>query len=295
MRGGVRTIKAILSKASLSLLAALPAAAFTPSGAVHAQGGFGPPELTLIEVRQNVYTIRDAGSGNASLIVGDEGVVLIDDKFPQDVDGIVELIESVTAAPLLYVINTHLHPDHTGGNPAMQQLGAHVVASENARRIMVERDQAGLPDFTLRDTLRIWLDDMPIDLHYFGRGHTDGDIVVHLPSERLVITGDLFALYGPYRAVIDYTAGGSLRDWPRTLRRVLALDFDTVIPGHSGVTDRANVEGYVDYLTATQNVIREMNAADATRDEIQAVLEAEFDWGGLEMSIGLDAAIGEMQ
>ena len=134
----------------------------------------------------------------------------------------------------------------------MQGMGAHIVASENARRIMAERGQPGLPNITLRDTMRIWLDDMPIDLHHLGRGHTDGDIVVHLPTERLVITGDLFALYGPYRAVIDYTAGGSLRDWTRTLERVLSLDFDTVIPGHSGVTDRANVEGYIEYLTATQ-------------------------------------------
>jgi glyoxylase-like metal-dependent hydrolase (beta-lactamase superfamily II) len=118
---------------------------------------------------------------------------------------------------------------------------------------------------------------------------------VHLPTERLVITGDLFALYGPYRAVIDYTAGGSLRDWTRTLERVLRLDFDTVIPGHSGVTDRANVEGYIEYLTATQDMVREMNARQASREEIQAMLQSEFDWGGLEMSIGLDGVITEMR
>ena len=275
--------------------AAVLLAALSISSQALAQGGFGPPELTLVEVRENIYTIRNAGSGNASLLVGDEGAVLIDDKFPQDSDGILQFVRSVTDAPLLYVINTHLHPDHVGGNPAMQGMGAHIVASENARRIMAERGQPGLPNITLRDTMRIWLDDMPIDLHHLGRGHTDGDIVVHLPTERLVITGDLFALYGPYRAVIDYTAGGSLRDWTRTLERVLSLDFDTVIPGHSGVTDRANVEGYIEYLTATQDMVREMNARQATREEIQAMLQSEFDWGGLEMSIGLDGVITEMR
>ncbi|MGD8339698.1 MAG: MBL fold metallo-hydrolase [Gammaproteobacteria bacterium] len=274
---------------------ALLAAAAGFSSAADAQGGFGPPELTLVEVRENIYTIRNSGSGNASLLVGDEGAILIDDKFPQDFDGIIEFVREVTDAPLLYVINTHLHPDHTGGNPAMQGIGAHVVASENARRIMAERNQPGLPNITFEDTMRIWLDDMPIDLAYLGRGHTDGDIVVHLPTERLVITGDLFALYGPYRAVIDYTAGGSLRDWTRTLERLLKLDFDTVIPGHSGVTDRANVEGYIGYLTATQDMVREMNARQATREEIQTMLQSEFDWGGLEMSIGLDGVIAEMR
>src|SRR5690606_17143516 len=105
-------------------------------------------------------------------------------------------------------INTHLHGDHTGGNPAMQDVGAAIIASENARRIMAERAQPGLPNIVLRDFLRIYLDETPIDLHYFGRGHTDGDVVVHLPTEDVVITGDLFALYDPYRAVIDYSSGG---------------------------------------------------------------------------------------
>ena len=276
--------------------AALILVGFAGTGqAVHAQGGFGPPELTLVEVQEKVYTIRNAGSGNATLLVGNEGAILIDDKFPQDHDGIIGFVRDVTDAPLLYVINTHLHPDHAGGNPAMQGIGAHVIASENARRIMAERDQPGLPDITLRDSLRLWLDDMPVDLLYLGRGHTDGDIVVHLPTEQLVVTGDLFALYGPYRAVIDYTAGGSLRDWPRTLERVLALEFDTVVPGHSGVTDRENIEGYIDYLSRTGDMVREMNAQQSSREEIQEALATEFDWGGLEMNIGLGGVIAEMR
>lgn len=280
--------KTLLAAAGLAILLGLSAGA-------NAQGGFGPAELTLVKVQDNIYTIRDQGSGNASLLVGDEGAILIDAKFPQDHDGIMKFIEQVTDVPLLYLINTHMHPDHTGGNAAMQDIGAHVIASENARRIMAERDLPGLPNITFKDRLRIWLDDMPVDLYYFGRGHTDGDIVVYLPTERLIVTGDLFALYGPYRAVIDYSAGGSLRDWTRTLQGVLSLDFDTVIPGHSGVTDRANVEGYVDYLSATQDMVLQMNAAERSRDDIQAMLKSEFNWGGLEMQVGLDGVIAEMR
>lgn len=282
-------------KSTAVMIAAGLAVSIGATSAAQAQGGFGPPELTLVEVQENIYTIRNMGSGNATMLVGEEGVILIDDKFPQDHDGIMEFVREVTDAPLLYVINTHMHPDHAGGNPAMQDVGAAVVASENARRIMVEREQPGLPSITLRDHLRIYLDDMPIDLHYFGRGHTGGDIVVHLPTESVVVTGDLFALYGPYRAVVDYSAGASLRDWTRTLERVLELDFDTVIPGHSGVTDRANVEGYIEYLTATQNMVREMNAQQRPREDIQAMLESEFNWGRLEMLVGLDGIIAEMR
>ena len=277
------------------LIAAGFAASLGAQQSVWAQGGFGPPEMTRVQVQENIYTIRNAMSGNATMIVGEQGVVLIDDKFPQDHDAIMKLVREVTDAPLLYVINTHMHPDHAGGNPGMQDVGAAVIASENARRIMAERDTPGLPNITMRDYMRIYLDDMPIDLHDFGAGHTDGDVVVHLPTQDIVITGDLFALYGPYRAVIDYSAGGSLRDWTRTLERMLELDFETVIPGHSGATDRQNVEGYIEYLKRTQSLVREMNGQRKTREEIQAMLESELDWGRLEMAIGLDGVIAEMR
>jgi cyclase len=261
----------------------------------HAQGGFGPPELTLVPVRDDIYMVRNAGSGNVTVLVGEKAVILIDDKFAQDHDGIMEQVRSVTDLPVSYVINTHMHPDHVGGNPALQALGAEVVASENARRIMAERQIPGLPSVTMKDSLRIYLDDMPIDLHYFGRGHTDGDIVIHLPEQRILIAGDLFALYGPYQPVIDYSAGGSLRDWTRTLEGALQLDFDTVIPGHSGLTDRATMQGYISELTRTQEMVREMNRQGRSREEIQAVLESEFNWGGLAMRVGLDGVITEMQ
>lgn len=261
----------------------------------HAQGGFGPQELTLVPVRERIYMIRNTGSGNVTVLVGEKAVILVDDKFPQDHAGIMELVRSITDVPVHYVINTHMHPDHVGGNPALQALGADVVASENARRIMAERGIPGLANITMEDFLRIYLDDMPIDLHYYGRGHTDGDIVVYLPEERILIAGDLFALYGPYQPVIDYSAGGSLRDWTRTLERVRQLDFDTVIPGHSGLTDRANLEGYIDELARTQDMVREMNRQKRSRVDIETVLKSEFHWGGLATGIGLDGVINEMQ
>jgi len=282
-------------KARVVVLAACLSALVGLSTTAQAQGGFGPPELTLVPVMDNIYMIRNAGAGNVTMLVGKEDVILIDDKFAQDHDGIMEKVHSVTDLPVRYIINTHMHPDHVGGNPAMQELGADVIASENARRVMAERDIPGLPTITMDDFMRVYLDDMPIDLRYFGRGHTDGDIVVYLPEQRLLIAGDLFALYGPYRVVIDYSSGGSLRDWTRSIDRVMQLDFDAVIPGHSGLTDRKNMQGYRDYLARTQEMVREMNRQKRSREEIQAVLESEFNWGRLEMAVGLDGVINEMQ
>ena len=264
--------------------------------AAHAQGGFGPPELTLVPVEghDNLHLIRDQFNGNITVIVGEEGVILVDTKSAMTHDGVVGFVRSITDAPIKYVIDTHMHPDHVGGNPPLLGIGATIVSSENARRLMVERATPGLPNITLRDSVRLWLDDMPVDLYHFGRGHTDGDVVVHLPTEGVIIMGDLFALWGNYESVIDYSAGGSLRDWPATLDRALGLDFDLVIPGHSGVTDRATMIGYQDYLVRIQQMVREMTGQGRPREDIQAMLQSEFNWGGLSMGTGLDGVILEM-
>jgi len=245
-----------------------------------AQGGFAPAALATTKVRDNIYMIRSAASGNVTVIVGDDGVVLIDAKFANEHDGVMAQLKTITNKPVKYVISTHLHADHTGGNQALQAAGAQVIASENARRIMVETAAPGLPTFAIRDYLRLYLGKMPIDLYYFGRGHTDGDIVIHLPTERLVVMGDLFALWGPYMHLVHYGAGGSIRDWSRSLERALRLDFDTVIPGHSGLTDRANMEGYLKETVRLQETVRDMNRAKKSKDDIKQVLQTEFHWFG---------------
>jgi cyclase len=276
----------------LIALAALTAA--FASGA-HAQGGFAPPELATEKVRDDIYMIRSGASGNVTALLAEEGVVLIDDKFATDHDGVMAELRRVTDKPILYVINTHLHQDHSGGNAALQAISAKVIAHENARRTMAETQSSGLPNITLEEHLRLYHGDFVLDLYYLGRGHTDGDIVIHLPRQRMVVMGDLFATWEPYVHLIHYAAGGSLREWSRTLERALALDFDTVIPGHSGVTDRAHLETYLATTVRMQEMIREMNRARKTRAEIQAMLEMEFGWSGFVTDFGLDGAIGEMQ
>jgi glyoxylase-like metal-dependent hydrolase (beta-lactamase superfamily II) len=206
-----------------------------------------------------------------------------------------EQLRTITDQPVRYVINTHLHGDHTGGNAALQALDADIIASENARYIMAETQTEGLPNITFDDHLRIYFGGNPLDLYYFGRGHTDGDIVIHLPEERIVVMGDLFALWGPYQHLIHYGAGGSAREWSRALERALQLDFDTVIPGHSGVTDRANMEGFLAHTVRIQEMVREMNRAQRSRDDIRAMMEMEFGWSGFMINFGLDGLIAEMQ
>jgi len=257
--------------------------------------GFGPAQLTTFKVRDNFYMIRNDQSGNCSVLISNDGVVLIDDKFEMDHAGIMTKLREITDKPVLYVINTHMHPDHSGGNATKQALGAKVIAHENARFQMAMTQAAGLPNLTLEDHLRLYHGEFVLDLYWLGRGHTDGDIVVHLPEQKMIFMGDLFATWDPYVTLIHYAAGGSLREWTRTLERALALPFDTVIPGHGGATDRAHLETYRAQLVRMQDMVREMNRAKKSRADIQKMLETEFGWSGFITNLGLDGVIGEMQ
>jgi len=257
--------------------------------------GFGPEQLTTFKVRDNFYMIRNGQSGNCSVLVADDGVVLIDNKFEMDHDAIMAKLREITDKPVLYVIDTHLHPDHSGGNATKQALGAKVIAHENARFQMAQTQATGLPNITLEDHMRLYHGEFVLDLYWLGRGHTDGDIVIYLPEQKMIFMGDLFATWDPYVTLIHYAAGGSLREWTRTLERALALPFDTVIPGHGGPTDRAHLETYRTQLVRMQDMVREMNRARKPREDIQKMLEMEFGWGGFVTNLGLDGVIGEMQ
>jgi glyoxylase-like metal-dependent hydrolase (beta-lactamase superfamily II) len=160
---------------------------------------------------------------------------------------------------------------------------------------MAKSQNTGLPNLTLDDHLRLYHGEFVLDLYWLGRGHTDGDIVVHLPQQKTIFMGDLFATWDPYVHLIHYAAGGSLREWPRTLERALALPFDTVIPGHGGATDRAHLETQLDITVRMQDMVREMARARRPRGDIQKMLETEFGWTGFITTLGLDGVIGEMQ
>lgn len=294
-------MKTLIAVSTLAALAAFSSNAQPqrPQGRAPAStdpgAGFGPQQLTTFKVRDNFYMIRSGGSGNCSVLVADDGVVLIDNKFPQDHDAIMAKLSEITDKPVLYVIDTHLHADHSGGNAAKQALGAKVIAHENARFQMAKTQTTGLPNLTLEDHMRLYHGEFVLDLYWLGRGHTDGDVVIHLPEQKMVFMGDLFATWDPYVTLIHYAAGGSLREWTRTLDRALALPFDTVIPGHGGPTDRAHLETYKAQLTRMQDMVREMNRARRPREDIQKMLEMEFGWSGFVTNLGLDGVIGEMQ
>ena len=271
------------------------ASALWLSGAL-AQFERPPAELELIQLNDELFVIHNPGSpGNAAALITDEGVLLIDDKFEVDYDNIVAMIRTVIDQPVRYVVNTHLHPDHTGSNARFQEAGAVIVASEMARVGMVERSYGGLPTFTMEKSARLHLGGRAVDLMWMGRAHTDGDIIVYFPDFQIVVTGDLFNTGGGLSRLIDYSSGGSIRDWTQTLDNILQLGFETIVPGHGRPTTRDVMHSYRADTEMFRDHVRELISEGISRDQLESVLREDFGWGNLHVQRGLDGIIGELQ
>lgn len=207
-------------------------------GLAVAAGGFWvattqqPPAqpLTVEKLADDLHVIVGSG-GNVAVLTTSEGVILVDDKFERNVPEILEKVKTITTQPIRYIINTHQHGDHTGGNAKLMQ-SADVIAHENARANMVAGSQPGLPRVTFNDRTSVFLGGKEVRVFYFGRGHTNGDAVVYFPAHGVVHTGDLFVSGAPF---IDYNSKGSGVAWTDTLDGALKLEFDRVIPGHGPV------------------------------------------------------------
>lgn len=283
-------------KIRTSLFAAALAASGLFVSSAHAQFGDAPSELELRQVQDDLYVIyNDFVPGNVTVLITDEGLLLVDNKYAIDYDNIVALLATVTDQPIRYVVNTHYHGDHSGGNASMQAVNAEVFAADNARVKMVEIGQPGLPNVTIDDHVRIYVGGKAVDLYQFGRAHTDGDVVVLFPEHGVLAAGDMFTYGENVPQLIDYSGGGSARAWPGTLDSVLQLDFDTVVPGHGDVTTKGEMSKFRDDTARLAGLVREMNGQGRSRDEIEAALRAEFNWADLHVLRGLDGVIAEMR
>lgn len=196
-----------------------------------------PQPLTVTKVFDDLHVIVGSG-GNVAVYETPEGVILVDDKFEPNFPEIIAKVKSITDKPIRYLLNTHQHGDHTGGNAKMLAAGTELVIHEQARANMSERSMPGLPRLTFSERFAINLGGKEVRAQHYGRGHTNGDAFMYFPAHRALHTGDMFVDGGPF---IDYSSGGSGVEWTQTIDRVLKLDFETVIPGHGPVLKRADL------------------------------------------------------
>ena len=263
----------------------------------HAQFGGEPAKLEVIKVRDDIYVISNvAVPGLTTALITNDGVLLVDDKFEVDHDSIMAALKTVTNQPVKYVINTHYHGDHSGGNAKLQALGTLAVASIEARASMVAANQSGQPNITVGDRAELFIGGKKVEIHKVGRAHTNGDVVVLFPEHRVLAAGDIFA-NGPGTSaqLVDYTGGGSAKLWPQAIAQALELSFDTVIPGHGLVSTKADLAAYRDRATRFAETLQQLVTQGKSRAEIETVVRGQFDWEDFHVMAALDGLINEFR
>lgn len=253
-------------------------------------------KLDVVKLADNMYAIHnDFVPGNTTALITNEGVLLVDDKFEVDGPNVVAEVKKLTQQPIKFVVSTHYHGDHSGSNALMQKLGAKVVSSEAARKRMVAGKQPGQSDVTIEQKGHIYLGGQTVDLYYYGRAHTDGDIVAHFPAQKVLAAGDMFAFGDATPELIDYAGGGSAKEWTKSLDGALKLDFAKVVPGHGLVTTKAEMANFRASTLALQNRVHAMLVAKKSKAEVEAMLRKEFHYADVHVMFSLDGLMQEMK
>ena len=279
-----------------SAFSLLMLALITAPDAADAQFGTEPVKLSLVKVREDIYVIHNTFvPGNTTALITNEGVILVDDKFEIDHDNVVAMLKSVTNQPVKYVINTHHHPDHSGGNARLQAGGTLAVASTQARQRMVEGSQPGLPSITVQPRGALWLGGKSAEIYWMGRAHTDGDVVVLFPQARVLAAGDMYTEGAEAPQLIDYAGGGSAKEWTATVEEVLKLDFETVVPGHGNVVSKRDMAAFRDSTKRLTELATELVKQGKSRAEIEQAMRMEFGWQDLQVQMSLNGLINEMK
>ena len=215
--------------------------------------------------------------GDVALRVTSEGLILIDDKYPENVPDVLAQVKAVSPLPVKYLLNTHHHGDHASGNVTIRQMGIDIIAHKNIRANFLRIKQPGEPNIVFADQAAVYLGGVEVQLFYLGRGHTNGDTVIYFPDLKTVHTGDLIIDGMP---VIDYDAGGSAIEFVKTIDNLLKMDFDTMIPGHGRVMKKDDVRAYRARFAEMNRRMSELARKKVPKDKVQAQLKLDdLGWG----------------
>jgi len=257
---------------------------------------FSKVEIKVTKVSGNVYMLEGAG-GNIGASVGEDGIVVVDDQYAPLAEKIQAALKGVTDKPVRFIINTHFHGDHTGGNAYFQKQ-APVIAHDNVRKrleeggtggnlgsISMERKPAAkeaLPIITFDHDVTVHLNGEDIRALHFPSGHTDGDSIIFFPKSNVVHMGDDFVRYGfPF---IDLGSGGSGEGMIAALQEVIPkLPADVkVIPGHGNISNLDDVREFVKMLVETRAAVEKGVKQGKTLDQLkqEKVLDPWKKWNG---------------
>lgn len=248
-------------------------------------------KIKVNQVAENVYMLIGQG-GNIAISVGEDGVFMIDDQFAPLTPKILAAIKTVTDKPVKFLINTHWHGDHTGGNENMQKEGAVIVAHENVRKRMSvdqfnkERNRTtpaspkeALPVVTFSKDVSFHFNDESIFIFHVHEAHTDGDAMVYFTKSNVLHMGDTY-FQGKY-PYIDLNSGGSTQGYIAAIKKALLLinDDTKIIPGHRNVSDKAALQSYLEMLEEIEkNILAEIKSGKSEQEVTEnASLTKKYD------------------
>jgi glyoxylase-like metal-dependent hydrolase (beta-lactamase superfamily II) len=255
-----------------------------------------PPDVKIetTELAPGIYMLTGRG-GNIGLTVGADGAAIIDDQFDDMAPKIRAAVAMLSASPVKFVINTHLHGDHTGGNDAFGKAGAVIIAQENVRKRLgtasvntannqpiPARAREALPVFTFDDAATLHFNDDDLEFKHLANAHTETDIFVRFRKANIVHMGDMFTGGFPF---IDGGNGGSLDGLIKAHEAVLPTidDGTKVIRGHGPLGNKAELQAYHDMLVVVRDRIARLVKAGKTQDDVVAARptrEFEEKFGG---------------
>ena len=300
----IAAVTATMPSAKL-IVAALAALLLLPAGASIAQESpthKAAPEITLRQVAPDQYFLFDYASSNASFLVTDEGVLVVDTRqHVRDGEDLIARIRKVTDKPIKWVVNSHFHADHYLGNPAFKAAGATIVAHRETAMLMQkmhakEISRRGgffksrgfdpknvalvMPDVTFDQEMTIRLGGHDIRLVYLGPGQQIGDTFVLVPHNRAVHTPGAFAQQSWANTVFTPSVDG----WIAVLRKLATMDIKTVLPAHGDVASRADIEEGARFLATLHDAVRAAIAKGMSADDTVKALTFEKykDWRNYE-------------
>lgn len=240
------------------------------------QSRFDSVKIKSEKLSDNVYVLFGAG-GNIGVSVGENGVFVIDDQFAPLSEKILAEIKTLSDKPLKFLVNTHWHGDHTGGNENMAKAGATIIAHDNvkARLLKPKRDgsnnpKEALPVITFNDKLSISINNEPVAVFHVANAHTDGDALLYFTESNVLHTGDTY-FKGRY-PFIDLNSGGSVKGYIEAAKRgLMVIDNNTkIIPGHGTVSNKEEYQDFLKMLETLETNISKAIADGKTEDEVKA-------------------------
>ncbi len=261
------------------------------AGAIHAEGerDFSDVQIKTIKVNKNISMLEGSG-GNIGVVHGADGLLLIDDQFAPLSDKIKKALSKFEPSDVKYLLNTHWHADHTGGNIVFGKEST-IISHENVRK-RLNADQfitlfdktikaspkEALPDITFKEAVDIHFNDQEIRVRHYPNGHTDGDSVIYFPKANVLHTGDLF-FNGMY-PFIDLEHGGSVEGYIHNVQSLLMIvnEETKIIPGHGKLASYEDFRNFLNMLHGTSQFVHQQIKEGMSLEEIQKMgMPKEWD------------------